>query len=57
MKNIEEISETVHKAYCTQYEKKHGKSYWTNGDYSKLNEETKEFDRVTVRAVLDAIKQ
>ena len=52
---IEELSEAVHKAYCRQYEKKHSKPYWTNGDYSKLDEETKEFDRVTVRAVLEAI--
>ncbi|KKN78827.1 hypothetical protein LCGC14_0345990 [marine sediment metagenome] len=52
---IERISEVVHKAYCKQYEIKHGKPYWTNGDYSLLDEPTKEFDRATVRAVLEAI--
>lgn len=54
--DIERISEAVHKAYCEQYKKKHGKEYWTKGDYSLLNEETKEYDRVTVRAVLEALE-
>jgi hypothetical protein len=51
---IERLAEVVHKAYCEQYKKKHGLEYWTGGDYSLLDEETKEFDRVTVRAVLRA---
>ncbi len=54
---IERISEIAHKSYCEQYKIKHGKEYWTKGDYSLLDEETKEFDRATVRAVLQASKQ
>jgi hypothetical protein len=52
---IEKLAGIVHKAYCGQYKKKHGKDYWTKGDYSLLDEETKEFDRVTVRAVLQVL--
>lgn len=54
-KYIERLAEVVHKAYCKQYKKKHGKDYWTKGDYSLLDEETKEFDRVTVWAILENI--
>lgn len=54
--DIERISEAVHKSYCKQYKIKHGKEYWTGGDYSKLDEETKEFDRATVRAVIKALE-
>lgn len=49
---MEKLAEAVHKAYCKHYEKTHGKPYWTNGDYALLDEETKEIDRETVRAVL-----
>lgn len=52
--DIEILAEVVHKAYCEQYKKKQGVEYWTRGDYSLLDEETKEYDRVTVRAVLKA---
>ena len=54
--DIEQISEAIHRAYCEQYKKKHNKEYWTKGDYSLLDEETKEFDRATLRAVLQALK-
>ena len=50
--NIEKLSELVHKAYCKQYKKVNGKEYWTRGDYSCLDEQTKEYDRVIVRAIL-----
>jgi hypothetical protein len=46
---IERLAEEVHQVYCEQYEKKHGKPYWTGGDYSKLDEVTKDFDRAIVR--------
>jgi len=49
---IEECSEAVHQAYCENYLERKGEPYWTGGDYSKLDEETKEIDRATVRAVL-----
>lgn len=52
---IEKLAEKVHKAYCKYYEVRHGKPYWTNGDYNLLDEDTKEADRVTVRAVLDSL--
>jgi len=54
--DIEVLSEAVHKAYCADYLKRKGRCYWTGGDYSKLDEETKEIDRATVRAVLAAIE-
>ena len=49
---IEKLAEAVHKAYCAEYEIQHGEVYWTHGDYSLLDEDTKELDRATVRAVL-----
>lgn len=53
---MEHLCEQVHKAYC-QYQLDHkGKEYWTKGDYSKLDDDAKEIDRYTVRAVLKAIK-
>jgi hypothetical protein len=45
MRGREEISARVHQIYCEQYEKDNGKPYWTNGDYSKLDERTKQYDR------------
>lgn len=53
---IEFLSELVHKAYCKSYRIKHGKDYWTDGDYNKLTEEDKNYDRATVKVVLDACK-
>lgn len=52
---VEQLARIVHKAYCKEYERQKGEPYWTDGDYDKLDEATKEFDRVTVRAVLDEI--
>jgi hypothetical protein len=52
--SIEELSELVHKAYCKSYQIKHGKDYWTGGDYNKLTEEDKNYDRATVKVVIDA---
>ena len=42
---IEEVSADIHKCYCRAYERRFGKPYWTNGDYSKLDEPTKDYDR------------
>lgn len=53
--NIEKICEAVHKAYCKYHIEHKGKEYWTKGDYNKLNEEGKEYDRRTVKAVLKEI--
>lgn len=52
---IEKLAERVHWAYCANYEIRKGKEYWTKGDFTKLDEETKEIDRETVRAVLSGI--
>jgi len=52
---IEKRSKAVHQAYCKGYIAKHGKPYWTGGDYSRLDNETKEIDRCTVRAVLSLL--
>ena len=48
---LERCAAAVHRAYCKNYLKRKGVAYWTGGDYSKLDEETKEIDRSTVRAV------
>ena len=52
----EKLAEVVHKAYCKEYERKKGEQYWTKGDYSLLDEATKDFDRATVNAVLVALE-
>lgn len=52
MPDIEVLAAAVHQAYCENYKTKHGEPYWTEGNYSLLDEETKEIDRTTVRAVL-----
>ena len=49
---LENLSEKIHKLYCKQYLKDNGKPYWTNGDYSKLDEKTKEYDRNIARFIL-----
>lgn len=41
----EALAEEVHKIYCALYFKDHGTPYWTEGDYSKLDERTKQYDR------------
>lgn len=43
--SIEKLSAEIHKCYCRAYERRFGKPYWTNGDYSKLDEPTKDYDR------------
>lgn len=53
--DIEQISEVVHKAYCEERTRQGKEPYWTHGDYSKLDEATKDYDRATVRAVLKAL--
>lgn len=54
-KELEQLSEEIHKLYCTQYEKDHGTPYWTNGDYSKLEERVKEYDRNIARWYLSKL--
>ena len=50
--DFEELCAVVHKAYCDERLKQDKTPYWTGGDYNKLDEPTKDFDRVTVRAIL-----
>jgi len=58
MSEAEEIlSEQIHKNYCQYVLVRTGKPYWTGGDYSKLDEETKEADRIQARWMLQAIRQ
>lgn len=54
---IELLAEAVHKAYCAERIRQGKKPYWTDGDYSKLDEPTKDYDRATVRAVLTLLKK
>lgn len=53
--DIEKIAAVVHLAYCTERLKQGKERYWTGGDYDKLDDATKEYDRVTIRAVLKEI--
>lgn len=50
-KKIEKLSEKIHKLYCDQYLKNNHEPYWTKGDYDRLNEETKEYDRNIARFI------
>ena len=54
-KDIEFICAKVHEAYCIYHEERTGKEYWTKGDYFLLKEDSKEYDRRTVKAVLESI--
>jgi len=56
-KQIDELAERVHWAYCANYELRKGKEYWTKGDYNKLDDEAKEIDRATVIAVIQGLKE
>ena len=53
---LERCSEAVHKAYCDYHLKNKGVEYWTKGDYSLLDEPTKQIDRETVKAVFDVLR-
>ncbi len=53
---VEILSAEIHKLYCAEYEKQNSKKYWTKGDYSKLGEPTKEFDRNLAKWHLKKIK-
>ena len=50
-KELEKLSEKIHKLYCEQYLKDNDEPYWTHGDYSKLDEKTKEYDRNIARFI------
>jgi hypothetical protein len=54
-KDMEFVCEQVHKAYCKYHLENKGIEYWTKGDYNKLTDDGKEYDRRTVKAVLEAI--
>ena len=51
--DIEALSAEIHKCYCRAYERRFGKPYWTGGDYSKLEEVTKDYDREMARWVME----
>ena len=46
---FELIAEQIHKVHCRAYTKIIGLPYWTGGDYSKLDELTKDYDRAFAR--------
>jgi hypothetical protein len=54
---FEMICKKVHQVYCKYYKEIKGEEYWTKGDYNKLTEEGKEYDRQTVRAVLEQLRE
>lgn len=52
---VEKLSAEIHKCYCRAYERRFGKPYWTGGDYSVLEEATKDYDREMARFMLEAL--
>ncbi len=52
MEKIEILAEQIHKIYCNTYKKHYGKEYWTKGDYSKLSEEIKDYDRAIAKFII-----
>jgi hypothetical protein len=48
MDRREAMAHEVHIVYCMQYMLNEGKPYWTNGDYSRLENKVKDFDRALV---------
>ena len=55
-KRVEEIAEQIHHVYCAYYKARHGKEYWTEGDYSQLDEATKDADRYMAKFCLTLIE-
>ena len=51
-RDIEAIAREVHQVYCTYHKAIRGEEYWTKGDYSLLDEDTKEADRYMARYIL-----
>ena len=54
--DIEHLAQAVHGAYCDDYMAQKGEHYWTHGDYSRLDDKSKETDRATVQVVLAALR-
>lgn len=54
---LEVICAEVHKAYCDERIRQGKEPYWTGGDYNKLDETAKDYDRVTVKAVLTCLSK
>jgi len=54
---LEQCAEAVHQAYCSYYLKSKGVEYWTKGNYSLLNDPTKQIDRETVKAVFEVLEK
>lgn len=55
--DVEKLSAEIHKCYCRAYERRFGKPYWTGGDYSKLEEAVKDYDREMAKFMLAALEQ
>ena len=56
-KLLEQCAEAVHQAYCNYYLKSKGVEYWTKGNYSLLDDPTKQIDRETVKAVFEVLEK
>lgn len=54
---IEKLSSEIHNLYCEEYKKRFGKEYHTKGDYSLLDEATKNYDRNIARWHLKKIEE
>jgi len=49
MSELEKLSEQIHRVYCDYHRQVKGAEYWTKGDYSLLDDDTKEADRFMAR--------
>jgi hypothetical protein len=57
MGDVEEYAVLAHQAYCQSYLAHKGEPYWTRGDYFKLDETYKGYDRRMAKAVIDAYRR
>jgi hypothetical protein len=49
---VEALAQLIHKAYCNYCLEVKGEDYWTQGDYNKLDDITKEADRYIARFII-----
>lgn len=57
MSEKESLAAEIHRVYCTAYEKRFGKPYFTNGDYNLLEEPVKDYDRALADFIIEREKR
>ena len=54
---IEKLASEIHGVYCIAYEKRFGKPFFTGGDYAKLDEPTKDYNRALAKWHIEKMNQ